>query len=83
MSDWKITAKTIFCNAVDDEVTLLLHRNGDIHCTGFKKYNEPNEITLALIKSKTSLSKKPIKCEGEGCPRVVGYKEQIIAEETR
>jgi hypothetical protein len=83
MADWKITAKTIFCDAVDDEVTLLLYRNGTIRCTGCKKYNEPNSITLALIKGKNSHLKKPIKCEGEQCPRVTGYKEQIMAEETR
>jgi hypothetical protein len=83
MADWKITAKTIFCDAVDDEVTLLLYRNGTIRCTGCKKYSEPNSITLALIKSKNSRFKKTIKCEGEQCPRVTGYKEQIMAEETR
>jgi hypothetical protein len=82
MSDWKVTAKTILCDAVDDEVTLLLYRDGTIHCTGCKKYTQPNSITRALIKSKNSSLKRRIKCEGEGCPRVAGYKEQILAEET-
>ncbi len=81
--DWKITAKTILCEAVDDEVTLLLYRDGSIHCTGFKKYTQPNAITRAAIKSKTGRLKKSIKCEGEGCPRVTGYRAQILREETR
>ena len=82
-ADWKITAKTILCEAVDDEVTLLLYKDGSIHCTGSKKYNQPNSITQAMIKSKTNRLKRPIKCEGEGCPRVTGYQEQILTEETK
>jgi hypothetical protein len=83
MADWKMTAKTIFCEAVDDEVTLLLSRDGSIRCTGFKKYNQPNSFTLGLIKQKTGRLKRPVKCEGEQCPRVTGYKKQIMAEETK
>jgi hypothetical protein len=83
MTDWKMTAKTILCEAVDDEVTLLLLKDGNIRCTGCKKYNEPNSITLGLIRSKTSRLKRPIKCEGEQCPRVTGYKDQILAEESK
>jgi hypothetical protein len=83
MADWKITAKTIFCEAVDDEVTLLLNKDGEIHCTGCKKYSQPNNITRAIIRQKTSLLKRPVKCEGEQCPRVTGYREQILAEEIK
>jgi len=79
---WQVTAKTIYCDAVDDEVTELIFKDFSAHCTGFKKYNQPNEITLDIIKKKTRKHNKKLECEGEQCPRVVSYKEKIQAEET-
>ncbi len=80
MTDWQITAKTIFCEAVDDEVTVLVHKNGTAHCTGCSKYDQPNDITRTLVKEKTRKLKRAIQCEGEECPRVTGYKNQIQTE---
>jgi hypothetical protein len=80
MTDWQITAKTIFCEAVDDEVTILLYKDGTARCTGSRKYNQPNDITRTLVKEKQSKLKRHIQCEGEDCPRVSGYKNQIMAE---
>jgi len=83
MTDWQITAKTIFCDSVDDEVTLMVYKNQTIHCTGCRKYNQPNAITLHIIKEKTRRLKRPIKCEGEPCPRLTGYRDKILNEETK
>jgi hypothetical protein len=80
MTDWQITAKTIFCEAVDDEVTVVVLRSGTVHCTGYRKYEQPNDITRTLVKEKTHRLKRAVKCEGEDCPRVTGYKNQILAE---
>ena len=38
MTDWEITATTVYCDAVDDEVTLIVYRDGTIKCTGHQKY---------------------------------------------
>ena len=81
MTEWQITAKTIFCEAVDDEVTVIVHKNGTVHCTGYRKYNQPNDITRIHVKEKTRKLKRVIKCQGEGCPRVTEYKNQIQTEE--
>lgn len=81
MTGWQITAKTIFCDAVDDEVTVLIYKDGSTRCTGHRKYDEPNDITLQTIKEKTRKLKRPVKCEGEGCPRVIQYREKILTEE--
>jgi hypothetical protein len=80
MTDWEITAKTIFCEAVDDEVTVMVQKSGAARCTGCRKYNQPNDFTRTMVKEKTRRLKRPIKCEGEDCPRVTGYKDQIVAE---
>ncbi len=83
MTNRQITAKTIFCDAVDDEVTVLVYKDGSTRCTGFKKYNQPNSITLGLIRKKARQLKKPIKCEGEQCFRQSQYKNKILAEERK
>jgi len=80
MTDWQITAKTIFCEAVDDEVTVLVQKSGAARCTGCRKYDHPNDITRRLVQQKTRKLKRAIKCEGEDCPRVTGYKKQIESE---
>ena len=82
MVDWKITAKTIYCNAVDDEVTVLVYQDGSVHCTGCKKYNEPNSITKGIIREKTRRLKRPVKCSGEHCLHLSRYKDKILSEET-
>jgi len=83
VTNWQITAKTIFCDSVDDEVTVMVFKNGSTRCTGSQKYNQPNDITLGLIKKKTKRAKRPIKCEGDGCIRVSQYQEKIMAEESQ
>ncbi len=83
MTNWQITAKTIFCEAVDDEVTVLVYNDGLTRCTGCQKYNRPTSITLRTIKEKTRRLKHPIKCEGEPCPRMTAYKDKILAEEAK
>lgn len=80
MTNWQITAKTIFCDAVDDEVTLLIYKDYSAHCTGCRKYEKPDQVTLRLIKAKKRRLKRAPKCEGEGCARLASFKQEIAAE---
>jgi hypothetical protein len=83
MSNWQITAKTIFCEAVEDEVTVIVYKDQKVHCTGFKKYTEPNDITRKLVKEKSRRLQRSIQCEGEGCSRVVAYKATVLSQEAQ
>ncbi len=83
MTGWQITAKTIFCDAVDDEVTVLVYKDGSAHCTGYQKYTQPNDVTRSLVKKKNRLLKKPIQCQGEQCSKVTQYKEKTLAEDSK
>ncbi|MCJ7791782.1 MAG: hypothetical protein MUP49_05195 [Dehalococcoidia bacterium] len=38
--DWQVTATTIYCDAVDDDVTILVYKDWSTKCTGYKKYVE-------------------------------------------
>ena len=81
MAGWQVTAKTIYCEAVDDEVTLMVYKDAAALCTGCKKYTRPNALTRAATREKTRRLKRPVKCRGEQCPRIIEYKTQILSEE--
>ena len=83
MTDWQTTAKTIYCDAVDDEVTILVSKDYSVRCTGNKKYTELSDVTLNIIKAKSSKLKHPVKCEGLQCHRVIEYKERIVTEDSK
>jgi hypothetical protein len=80
MIDWQITATTIYCDAVDDEVTLLVYKDGSAVCTGFKKFTEPTDETSHITKRKERVSGKTIKCRGAGCRQAGEYRDKLFGE---
>ena len=66
-TDWRITATTIYCAAVDDEVTLLVHRDFTAKCTGFTKYG-------------AAASGDCPGCSGLDCPSLTEYRDKLIRE---
>ncbi|HEX74325.1 MAG TPA: hypothetical protein G4N93_04165 [Dehalococcoidia bacterium] len=83
MVNWQVTATTIYCDAVDEEVTLLVYKDWSIKCTGYGKYGEPSKEMLSLLKKKSKQSKRRLKCTGPECQRVTQYKEKLFAEEAK
>ncbi len=79
MVDWQITAVTIYCDAVEDEVTVLVHKDWSVKCTGFKWYSEADGASL--LKKKGRQLKRTLHCEGPECQRTLKYKEKLQAEE--
>jgi hypothetical protein len=83
MVDWQVTATTIYCDAVDDEVTLLVYQDGSAKCTGYKKYAEPEKEIAKIIKKKSKQLKRQLGCEGAECSRVTQYRDGLFAEEAK
>ena len=83
MVNWQVTATTIYCDAVDDEATLLLYRDFSVKCTGYTRYGDPEPETLDVLQKKSRQSGKPLKCEGPECWRISQYREKIMSEEVR
>ena len=81
MVDWQITATTIYCDAVDEEVTLMVHKDWSTKCTGYRKYGEPSKDMLNILKEKSKQLKRQLGCTGLECPRVTEYKEKLSTEE--
>ncbi|MBI4285060.1 MAG: hypothetical protein HY670_04050 [Chloroflexi bacterium] len=72
MTDWQITATTIYCAAVHDEVTLMVFRDWSTKCTGHKKY---------VGKASGRNSRNHVHCIGLECQHIVEYRAKLQAEE--
>ncbi len=83
MTNWQLTTTTVYCDAVDDEVTLLVHRDWSVECTGYTKYAEPGKDALNLLKKKSKQLKRQLGCTGLECHRVIQYKEKLLSEEAK
>jgi hypothetical protein len=81
MVDWQITATTIYCDAVDEEVTLMVYKDWSTKCTGYRKYGAPSKEMLNLLKEKSKQLKRQLGCMGLECPRITQYKEKLSTEE--
>lgn len=77
MTDWEITATTVYCDAVDDEVTLIVHRDGTTKCTGQEKYTGKDTGAAGAVKKNTPHGKHS-GCQGADCPRVTQYRDSLV-----
>ncbi|MEJ2046721.1 MAG: hypothetical protein P8X92_01235 [Dehalococcoidia bacterium] len=82
MGSWKITATTIYCDAVDDEVTVLVYKDFSTKCTGYQKYRKPSKELAKQQRKKSKRLGRQLACPGLECPRVIQYKEKLLSEET-
>jgi hypothetical protein len=71
MVNWQVTATTVYCDGVGDEVTIMVYKDGQTKCTGYAKYGQPE---LRSKRRKTS-------CQGLDCSLVIGYRDKLFSEE--
>ena len=80
MVDWQVTATTIHCDAVDDEVTIMVYKDWSAKCTGVRKYTESREEQITLVRKSLQLERE-LECEGMQCTRITEYKQKLRDEE--
>ena len=82
MGDWKVTATTIYCDAVEDDVTIMVYKDWSTTCTGYKKYGESlSQETAKMLKRKAKRLGRNLRCEGPLDHRVTDYRDMLIAQE--
>jgi hypothetical protein len=81
MADWELTATTIYCEAVDDEVTLLLSADGTCRCTGRQKYERPGKEAARSMQSKGRRLGRTLGCSPAECDIIVRYRKTMLGEE--
>ena len=78
MVDWLITATTIYCDAIEDEVTLIVDKDSALKCTGYTRYSSPDKETSRLASKKSKQLGKQLKCEGLECHRAQKYRNKLF-----
>lgn len=78
--DWQVTAATIYCDAIDDEVTLMVYADRSVKCTGYQKYSQPDRETTKIMGIKSKQSGRQPGCEGLECCRIIQYRDRLFAE---
>ena len=80
--DWQVTATTIVCEAVADEVTILIYPDWSAKCTGLVKYTSTRQGSIDLVRRSLQL-RKSLDCKGIDCPWVTEYRLKLQTEEER
>ncbi len=81
MVNWQVTATTIYRDAVDDDVTLMVYKDRSTRCAGFKKYIESiTKETAKELKKRAKKLGRELRCEGPECSRVIAYRDEVFAE---
>jgi hypothetical protein len=72
MVDWKVTATTIFCDVVNDEVTFIVSGDGTITCTGQQRYATPGRQSGPTART----------CAGDECRIKIQHREHMLGNGT-
>ena len=81
MVNWQVTATTIYCDAVDDDVTLMVYKDRTAKCIGYQRYHKPDKETNKLMEEKSKALNRKLDCEGPECRRVIQYRDRLFAVE--
>lgn len=82
MVNWQVTATTIYCDAVDGDITIMVYKDGSIRCVGYKKYVESiTKETAKELKKRAKKLGRELRCEGPECSRVIAYRDKVFAEQ--
>ncbi len=79
---WQVTATTIYCDAVDDEATLIVSgEDASIVCTIYQKYAEPYKKLASEMAKKGQKLGRTLKCEGPLCRRMTDYRDRLFTKD--
>ena len=81
MINWEVTATTVYCDAIDDEVTLIVYRDGTAKCTAHQKYGTPDQEIARRMSEKSKQLEQPLRCDGPECSRLTQYRDKLFAED--
>ena len=81
MVNWQVTATTVYCDAVDDDVTVMVYKDSSVKCTGYDKYREPSKEIRKQMERQGKRINRKLECEGLECHRITQYKDKLFAEE--
>ncbi|MCX7911879.1 MAG: hypothetical protein N2506_02795 [Dehalococcoidales bacterium] len=75
---WQVTATTVYCEHVDDEVTFIVRPDGACRCTGQDRYFTPDGEVSRRMKQRSKSLGRVLRCLGEGCPLLLEHRDEIL-----
>jgi hypothetical protein len=82
VTTWQVTAKAIYCDAVDDDVIIQVFPDGSTICTGFRKYiTQVTSESAFVLNKKSRVLGRQLKCEGPLDIRVTSYRDLLMTQE--
>jgi len=82
MVDWQVTAVTIECSAVAEEVTIIVKNDWSVQCSCHDKYATSREASVELTRRSLSL-KRILECKGMQCPQITAFTQKLQLEESQ
>jgi len=80
--NWQVTATTIYCDAIDEDVTIMVYKDHSTRCTGYRKYVEnASKEAQGDLQKRAKKSGRALKCEGPEDDRVTEYRDKLFAED--
>ena len=79
MVDWQVTGTTLYCDVVKDEVTIFVHKDWSVKCTGCDKYKKAGDGTGNNVERGRKYGQRE-KCNGPECAAVLKYRDKLLAE---
>jgi hypothetical protein len=80
MVDWEVTATTIFCDSVKDEVTIIVKEDGSVKCSGRLKFDTATKESKNALKMASKINGKKLACQGVDCATVKQYRDKVLGE---
>ena len=77
--EWKVTAATVNCPAVADEVTVIVKSDWSVSCSGFDKLKTSRRAQLQMVERSLDL-KRTLDCKGMQCKQISDYLDKLRAE---
>lgn len=59
---WKVTATTLYCEAIGDDVTIMLYKDGTIKCTGSAVAGNGAQARARRMKDKSKALGRELAC---------------------
>ena len=76
-ANWQVTATTVYCDRVDDNVTIMINGDWTYRCAWYQRYKQAAEGGKA---GGGQMRDRIQKCDGPDCPCVTGYRDKLIKE---
>jgi len=84
MVDWQVTAKAIYCDAVEDDVVIMVSADGSVKCTGYSKYGAAGDPeALAILRKRSRNLNRRLRCEGPQDYRLTTYRDNLLEQEKK